>query len=393
MEQIKVAIFTDKWTRGGIEAFIMNICRKIDHERIHIEVFSFQNGTDLYDKELEELGIKKHTILQAEYIAPVKRTLLSVLSFGRFMGYMKENGFQVIHFNISHGVSLIYAFLSKLYGIKVRIVHSHNSSMGNGSSMKLKKIAHETGKRIWLGSAEHYWACSDAAADWLFNRKISGTGGYDLIRNAIVTDHYRFSGTKRIRLREQLHLEDKLVIGHVGRFITQKNHRFLLDVMRLLVSENNNIRLLLVGEGELEQEIRSYVEDLQLEAYVIFFGPTADVQGVLSAMDLFALPSFFEGNPVVGIEAQANGLRCILSDNITKQAKITELVEYLSIGGEAEVREWANRILCLSGLDPKPENRTSYAEAVKDAGYDVDEVAVFVGSKYQEYLGKHNNMN
>jgi glycosyltransferase involved in cell wall biosynthesis len=386
MEKVRVAVFTDKWTRGGIEAFIMNICRKIDHERIHIEIFTFQDGTDLYDKELEKLNIKKHAILKSEYITPVKRTFLSIMSFGKFMGYMKENQFQIIHFNISHGVSLIYSFLSKVSGIKIRIVHSHNSSMGNGSGMRLKKFAHETGKKIWLGSANHYWACSDEAANWLFTKKIMRLGSYDLIRNAIITGNYRFSLTKRINLREQLQIEDKYVIGHVGRFITQKNHKFLIDVMKLLVLENRNFRLLLVGEGEMEQEIRSYVKELQLEDYVIFFGPTADVQGVLSAMDLFALPSYFEGNPVVGIEAQANGLKCILSDSITKQAKITELVEYLNIGGEAEVREWVDCVQYLSDLDGKLENRASYAETVKNAGYDIDEIATYVGSKYEEYL-------
>lgn len=387
MEKIKVAVFTDKWTRGGIESFIMNVCRKIDRERIHIEVFAFQNGTDQYDRELEGLQIKKHTILTAEYVTPARRTFLAITSFGRFLRYMKENQFQIIHLNISHGVSFIYAFLSKLSGIKIRIVHSHNSSMGNGNSMQVKRLAHKIGKILWLGSANHYWACSDVAAEWLFNRRIMDRGTYELIKNGIITDHYQFSMSKRMKLRERLALEDKFVIGNVGRFIAQKNHRFMLQMLKLLVSENQNIRLLLIGEGELEVELKQYVKELDLEAYVIFYGPSDDVQSCLSAMDLFVLPSFFEGNPVVGMEAQANGLRCVFSDAITKQAGITNLVDYLDITGESSVRDWADCVLYLSDQDMQVANREVYAEVVKSSGYDIEEVAAFLLSKY-ENLGR-----
>lgn len=386
MEQIKVAIFTDKWTRGGIESFIMNVCRKIDREKIHIEIFAFQNGTDQYDKELKELKIKKHTILSAEYITPVKRTLLAVRSFGRFLRYMKVNHFQIIHLNISHGVSFIYAFLSQLSGIKVRIVHSHNSSMGNGNNMYLKMLAHKAGKILWLGCANHYLACSDVAAEWLFDKKILTSGSYELVKNAVVTEHYRFSEVKREQLRKQLNLEDKLVIGHVGRFITQKNHRFMIDLIRLLIPEKPDIRLLLVGEGELEEEIKDHVKELRLEQYILFNGPSDDVPGMLSVMDLFLLPSFFEGNPVVGLEAQANGLRCLFSDTITSQAKVTDLVDYLDIKREEAGREWADVILHLPGLEENPLKRASYADAVRSSGYDIQEVAALLCSRYEAYL-------
>ena len=189
-------------------------------------------------------------------------------------------------------------------------------------------------------------ACSDVAAKWMFplidNRKIK------IIKNGIDVDKFKYDEVKRSKVRKELNFSDNdIVIGHVGRFCYQKNHPFLVKVFKEVIKENSNYRLLMVGIGPNEGKIKKLIKELKLEEYCIFYGASSNVSKLYQAMDIFLLPSKFEGLPIVGVEAQASGLPVIFSDKITRGAKIIDCVSFLPIRME-NIRTWSNEVFKLS---------------------------------------------
>ena len=192
--------------------------------------------------------------------------------------------------------------------------------------------------------ATDYMCCSELAGRWLFGNKEYDKGNVYLLNNAIDLDKFKYDEKIRSEKRKKLNIsDDTLVIGHVGRFVEQKNHRFLIDIFNEIHKQNSNSILLLAGQGPLMEEIKSKVESLGLEKFVIFLGQRNDIDELYQAFDVFCLPSLYEGLPVVGVEAQATGLLCIFSDDMTKETKVLDTTEFLSLKQSAE--EWANDIV------------------------------------------------
>jgi glycosyltransferase involved in cell wall biosynthesis len=189
-------------------------------------------------------------------------------------------------------------------------------------------------------------APSDLAAEYTFGKKAVIRGLVHPLHNAIDLDIYRFSQEARESIRQEFHLEDKLIVGHIGRFNHQKNHMFLLEIFKELSMLQDNAVLMLVGKGELEQQIRAKAVALGIADKIIFTGVRSDVPRLLSAMDVFVFPSFYEGMPNTVIEAQAIGLPCIIADTITKEANITSLVQYLPLSLPPAV--WAKKAMDAS---------------------------------------------
>ena len=178
----------------------------------------------------------------------------------------------------------------------------------------------------------------------MFDDRTFERGKVTIINNAIDLDKFKYSEKLRKEKRKELGIkDDTLVIGHIGRFVTQKNHTFLIDIFNELHKENKDSLLMLVGQGPLQYEIKEKVKSLGLENSVLFLGQRDDVNRLYQAMDVFCLPSLYEGLPVVGVEAQANGLLCILSDEMTKETKVLNSTVFLSLNKTAS--EWANSIL------------------------------------------------
>lgn len=362
-EKIKVLEYTERWGTGGIEAFIMNIYRNIDLNKFVIDILTSQNESSIYDNEIKKYNGQKNITLEEFYSSPIIRVIKNLK---KYKEKIKYTNYDILHLNIGNGVSLIYAYLAKKQGIKRIIVHSHNTGIKKKNYI-IKLIGHEICKRLFCRYATDFLACSDKAAQWLFPKKYQKN--VTIINNGIYVDKYKFSQEERQQLRKKLHIEeDKLVIGNIGRFTEQKNHGFLIDIFKIIHSQNANSILFLVGEGELEDSIRNKVKQLNLEESVIFFGTTNKVPAVLSAMDIFVLPSLYEGNPVVGIEAQASGLPCFFSSNITKYAKITSNVHYISL---EDKEEWS-KVILKNGTNI--DNRKSQTEIVRNAGFDIKDV-------------------
>ena len=210
-------------------------------------------------------------------------------------------------------------------------------------------------------------APSTEAAEFVFGKKLVKKGKVQILPNGLDYDKFEFNEKIRLELRKELNISNKLVFGHVGRFNVQKNHKFLIEIFKEIHDKNKDSILLLIGEGELENEIKEQVSRLNLNSCVKFLGAQADVSKYLMAMDLMVFPSFFEGMPNVIIESEATGLRCVLSDSITKEADITGLLEYVSLKKDA--KEWAE--ISLKNIKYK---RKSYKKEFEKNSYLIQDV-------------------
>ena len=256
-----------------------------------------------------------------------------------------------------------YLVYAKKYGIKKRIIHAHNS--GNETS-KLRGIFHYLNKTRLSQYATDYWSCSMVASEYFYNENIINSPKHHIINNAIQTKDYAFDEAVRNEIRKEYKLEDKYVIGHVGRFQYQKNHEFLVDVFNEYLKLDNKAVLMLVGQGEGEEAIRQKVADLGMTENVMFMGVRSDVNKLLQAMDIFVLPSHFEGLPLVLVEAQSAGLPCYVSkDVITKESDVTGNIEFISL--DDGDKKWAQIIYD----NKKSDDRNKYTQLVIDAGFDI----------------------
>lgn len=358
----------------GIESFIMNVYKNLDLDKINFYILSSQETTKMYDKEIKKLGGVREVTIKEKYKSPIVRTLKNLTVFSK---KIKERNYDVIHLNICHGVAMIYAYMAKKAGIKKIIIHSHNTEIGK-KARNVKKIAHTICKHIFEKYGTEYLACSDKAAEWLFTQK--RLKDVKIIPNGIDVKKFLFRETYREEMRKKLNVTSKqLVIGNIGRLSEQKNQEYLLEIFKEIYLTDKNAILLIVGEGELEEKLKKKIQELNIQNNVILYGKTKEPEKIYCAMDVFVLPSLFEGNPVSGIEAQANGLNCFFSDTITSTANITERVKFVSIKESPAL--WKEKI-----LDTKLniESRKEDNIIVKKAGYDIHSVAEEIKNIYLE---------
>lgn len=315
---------------GGVETFLMNYYRNLDRSKIQFDFISIYDEL-CFEDEILKLGGKIYKI-PSEKKHPLKycKELEKV---------MNTNKYRIIHINMLSAANILPILIAKKQKIKHIIVHSHNSNTPSGGLRKILNIINKP----FLKLATDYWACSELAGKWLFGKKILQTNRLTVINNAIDIEKYQYNENTRNEIRKQLQIQDKLVIGNIGRFAYQKNHEFLIDIFYEIQKQNKNTILLLIGEGELKEKIEQKVKMLNIEDKVILLGTTNKVYQYLQAMDVFILPSRFEGLPVTGIEAQASGVECFLSEEITKEVKVNSNLSFISLKEDSIY--WANKIL------------------------------------------------
>ena len=305
----------------------MNQLRHWDLSQMECTLLSAEKTTDIYDAELKELGVQQYVLLQGENASPIFRILQT---FSRFKRYIHEHPCDVVYMNLTNSVTMRYAKIAREAGITRRVVHSHCAGIQPGLTRPFKQFAHSLAKRLYTNCATDWWACSDKAAEFLFDANVLSKVQY--VPNAIQVERFAFAPSARKKTREQLGVkENERLIGTVGRFAPEKNQIFLLKVFALALKQNPALKLLLVGDGPLRASLEDQSKELGIEHACIFYGFTDNVTPLYSAMDLFCLTSVLEGNPVSAIEAQANGCPCLLSDQITRQADAGGNVRFLSI--------------------------------------------------------------
>ena len=316
---------------GGSQAFVMNLYRNIDLSQIQFDFVVFQEDRQGFYDEVESRGGTIYTAQQYKGINHID----FVLWWKNF--FQQHPEYQVVHGHVRSTAS-IYLAEAKKQG-RYTIAHSHSTSNGTGISKIIKNTL-----QIPLKYMDNYcFSCSDKAGEWLFGKKKTlDKSKYVVIPNAI--DLMRFSFHEQIRrdIKEQYGLQNKFVVGHIGRLTTPKNHKFLIDVFQETKKLVPQAHLLLVGDGELKEELHSYCKQHDLLNDVTFAGAQTETEKYYSAMDVFVFPSLWEGLGIVVIEAQASGLPCILSEAIPQDVAITDLVKYYNLNQNPS--EWAAAI-------------------------------------------------
>lgn len=343
MERILVYGMTDNF--GGIETYLMNQLRSLDRSRA---IFDFVTDFPAiaYESEARELGSEIY------YIPAKSRGILA--QWKAFSKILKEHPeYQKVYFNILDAGAAITMFIPWLYGRTI-VTHSHN---GNTDKPRLHRLC-----RPFLNFfTKKRYACSLIASEFMFGRHHSSL----IIPNAINGSLYEFNPQLRAEKRRELGLEDRFVICHVGRLSPQKNPKMLIDIFAELSQKDPQAVLLSIGSGEQNDTVHAYAAKKNLGDALRFLGKRTDVHEILQAADVFLLPSLYEGLPLVAIEAQAAGLPCILSGNISQEAAITDHVRFLSL--DLPLSEWVKEIVSLKGF-----KRRSMREALIQAGYDCD---------------------
>lgn len=340
---------------GGAETFLMKIYRNIDRNMYQMDFCVNVIDKCFYEDEIKNMGgilyrIPSRTSNYKEH----NKQLKSII---------EENNYNYILVVSSSSTSFLDLKVAKKAGAKVRAIRSSNSQGAKG----VRKIIHFTGKLLFSKYATIMLAPSDLAAEYLFGKKAIKNGQVEFLHNAVDLDYFKFDYSSRGRIRDNYEIDDNtLLIGHIGRFYKQKNHMFLIDVFYEIQKQKPDSVLFLVGSGDLECVIKEKVKTLNIEDKVLFLGTRSDIPALLSAMDVFVFPSFYEGMPNTVIEAQATGLPCIISDTITKEANITDKTKFLSLDSSATY--WARKVLdCnISKIDRNTHN------AFFEQRYDID---------------------
>lgn len=330
-EPIRIAHIIGNWLGGGVEAVVMNYYRYIDRTKIQFDFFCCESSTNIPYEEIKSLGGKVYIVPNYTNIFKYQKELIKMF---------KKNKYSVVHSHIN-ALSVFSLHAAKKAGVPVRIAHSHSTT--NKAEWK-KNIIKQCLRPFSKIYATDYFACSELAGRWLFGNKAFDDGKVYILNNAIDVEKFAYNEETRKKKRKELNIdEDTLVIGHVGRFVAQKNHKKLIEIFDEVHKQNRNTILLLAGQGPLMDKIKKQVNERKLEKTVIFLGQRSDINELYQAFDIFVLPSLYEGLPVSGIEAQATGLPCFFSNNMTKETRVLESTKFLPL--EKTQKEWANAIM------------------------------------------------
>lgn len=364
----RVLVFGMTTNVGGIESFIMSYYKRFDRTKVQFDFLCNTHDKVAYEDELRKLNSHIYKIsMRSENPFKYNREIRAFFK-------QHANEYDCIWVNVNSLANIDYLKLAKKYGIKRRIIHSHNSQNMDG---KLRELLHFYNKKRITKFATDFWACSPLAAKWFYNDSLLPK--VQIIKNAIDLNRVKFDKQKRKKIRKEYNLQDDLIIGNVGRLHFQKNQKFSIDLLKRLVEQNSHIKMVFVGDGPDRKDLVEKVNNLGLKDNVIFTGVQSDISGWLSTFDLFLFPSKFEGLPIAGLEAQGNGLPIVASENaIPKEAALNNNVAILSLADNPDT--WINTILQYSKLnrvDPK-----SIENNFKRAGYEINSAVPILEKKF-----------
>lgn len=352
-EPIRVLHVLGGLSLGGAESRIMDLYRQIDREKIQFDFLVHAAGEQHFDKEVKELGGKVYRVPRFKVYNwfSYKRALR------QFFAEHKE--FRAVHGHMTSTAS-VYLPIAKKAGIPITLAHSRSAGVAGG----LKGIITRILRYPLKYRADRCLACSAEAGEAVYGKRWVKKGRVEVIPNAILAQKYHYDESVRNAMRNRLGIADRFVIGHVGSFREAKNHVFLLKIFAEIYKKRQDAVLLLLGDGELRSQIEKQAEQAGLSHAVHFLGNRADVASYYQAFDYLLFPSLYEGLPGTVVEAQVSGLRCLISDNITKEVMITELVTSLSLRKTAA--EWAEAVLAQTEY-----HREDHFEQVAEAGFDI----------------------
>ena len=341
---------------GGLETMLMNYYRNIDRTKVQFDFLVHRDVKGDYEEEAISLGANIYRVPPVNPFSPGYYKALDE--------FFAAHKYDIVHSHLDCMSAFVLA-VAKKHGVKHRFAHAHSSSQDKDLKYVIKLFS----KRLIPLFATELFACGEDSGRWMF-----GKNEFKLLNNAIDAKGCTYNPTTAKSVKDELGLGDSFVIGHVGRFCYPKNHSFLIDIFYALLQKVPDSRLLLIGKGELEEDIKCKVNDLKISDSVSFLGLRSDVSALLQGMDVFLFPSVYEGLSLATVEAQAAGLPCVLSQAIPHECKITENVDFVPL--DASPEEWAEHILKYRTFQ-----RENTFEAVRTAGFDIGENA----KKLQEY--------
>lgn len=325
---------------GGIENYVMNYYRQFNKEKIQVDFIIHKNTSNNFIEEVKKLGGKVYIFPEFSF-----KNLFKILKL--INKFFKVHKYKIIHCHVAPA-ACFYFYFAKKHKILHRILHAHQPAIADKIKNKIRDFV-----LLNLGNyfATDRIACSDTSGKFLFKNK-----KFIIVYNAIDFKKYLYSPNFREMLRNKYSLKNQKVIGHIGRFAPVKNHKFLLNIFENVLKIDKEYKLMLIGDGETKEEIKKLCYKKNLDSNVIFVDTTKEAYKYYSVFDIFLLPSFFEGLPLVAIEAQYNGLPVILSKNrVTKDVIISDKVELLSI--ESSPRLWAEKIIEIINNNKVRQNK------------------------------------
>lgn len=356
---------------GGLETYLRAQYRILDMNIIRYDFVNIDDRAPIaFEDEIKANGDKIYSVIKRK-----TNPLLHYVQMTKII-FCHRKEYKAIVLNTCHLYYVFPLFMAMLVGIPMRVIHSHDS----GDEIKISKIRKMliAFNRVLLSlSVTNYWACSQLAGKWMFGNK-----PFTVIHNAIDVKSFTYNANERLLIRKELQIEDKFVIGNVARFSYQKNHEFLLDIFNEIIKKEPESVLLLIGDYVCDdtywRKTKEKVKRLNLEDKVMFLGIRKDINKLYQAMDCFVLPSYFEGLPIVGLEAQTAGLPCYFSDMITKELKLTDLAHYLPLN---DIAIWTELI-----LQGKGAVRRNMEQELVNHGYDITKEVrkvenIYLGSK------------
>lgn len=354
----KVLHYVSSMNRGGEETFIMNVFRNIDRNKVNFGFLYTDNNIGAYGSEIKKLGGKVYPVR----LNRIKGKIKQLDNFFLLREKLKSLSYEYDYFQI-HTQHAMDAYLSSLAafsaGFHNVIVHSHNTS----TVYNIK--THQFFKRMLHTLKITRFACGIDAGKWMF-----GNDKFEVINNGIELANFKFNSEIRKKVRMQMHWQNEEIIGTVGRLNVQKNQQFLIQAFKEYSLINSKARLVLIGVGELEKKLKKLVSNLGLEDKVYLLGARSDVNELYQGMDIFALPSLFEGLPVVLVEAQAADIPCVISNKITKEISILPNVYSLPIDRGTKI--WSNE---FDKILKEHDIRKDTSKILSQYGYNINNVA------------------
>lgn len=364
---------------SGIDSYLLDAYRGLDRSRFQFD-FLYRYGCPLtaaQRAEVEAAGARVMTLDVAEHRHPVIRQLQEAVRLWRFF---RKHDYDVVEINMTAlFMILTAALIARAHGTRVRIAHAHDALPDEHRGKRLLKTLF---RPLLDMAVTDRWACSAGAARYLFGARRAGRGVWELVVNGIDTARFAFDPVARDRVRTEFGLTDELCVGIVGRMTPQKNHLFALDVIAEVRRQRRAVRLLVVGDGPLRTRLQDRVAELCLEDAVIFAGVRADMPAVLSGMDVLLAPSLHEGFPIIGLEAQASGLPCIVSEAYPREANIIGAMTFLPLvaGPAAWTRHLTERLT--------PVSREAAHTKVTETGVDSADTAAALDAAYERFTAR-----
>lgn len=353
---------------GGVDRYLMNVRQGLSGDA-RIDFLTTHRSAEL-EAMLSKSGSRLFEVPRAtrpvEHYRAVKRII-------------DENKYDAVYFNISTGLMFPGVLAAKKVGAQRIVVHSHAAGADSAGGLKksVAMLLHRIGRIVISRSATDFFACSETAGNWMFTKRIMNSNKFSIVNNAIRVENFVYDEDARKKTREALGIPDSaLVLGHVGNFLYAKNHDFLIDVFAACHERHPDSRLIMVGDGPLRDGIEKKVYRLGLSKNTVFIGECESTAPYLQAMDIFLMPSHFEGFGIAAVEAQCTGLPCILSDSIPKSVDLTSLNSFLP----------TDNPICWADAIDKAEKyeRRDYTELVAQKGFSLSTVdfdkIVFGGS-------------